>query len=56
MQTIQTVKAVREAVRVWHRHGERVALVPTMGALHEGIWRWSTRPARMPIGWWPASS
>jgi len=36
MQTIQTVKAVREAVRVWHRHGERVALVPTMGALHEG--------------------
>src|SRR5690606_18573661 len=34
--TIDTVRGLREAVASWRRAGERVALVPTMGALHEG--------------------
>ncbi len=36
MQVAATVHALRDAVRVWRARGERVALVPTMGALHEG--------------------
>jgi pantoate--beta-alanine ligase len=36
METVTTVTAVRERVRVWHREGLRVAFVPTMGNLHAG--------------------
>ncbi|MCB9959197.1 MAG: pantoate--beta-alanine ligase [Rhodospirillaceae bacterium] len=36
MQTVSTVADLRRAVGGWHRAGERVAVVPTMGALHEG--------------------
>lgn len=32
----ETVAALREKLAGWRRHGERIALVPTMGALHEG--------------------
>jgi pantoate--beta-alanine ligase len=32
----RTVAALRGAVRAWRQAGERVALVPTMGFLHEG--------------------
>jgi pantoate--beta-alanine ligase len=32
----RTVAALREAVRAWRQAGERVALVPTMGFLHQG--------------------
>jgi pantoate--beta-alanine ligase len=36
METVATIAAVREHVDRWHRKGERVAFVPTMGNLHAG--------------------
>lgn len=36
MQTVRSLEALREAVSAFRRAGERVALVPTMGALHSG--------------------
>lgn len=36
MQFFQAIDAVRAQVRAWHRRGERVAFVPTMGNLHRG--------------------
>jgi pantoate--beta-alanine ligase len=36
LDRIKTVAALRCAVAAWRAAGERVALVPTMGALHEG--------------------
>lgn len=33
---VETVAQLRSRVATWRREGERVALVPTMGALHEG--------------------
>ncbi len=36
MQTIRTLNALRAATAAWRQAGERIALVPTMGALHEG--------------------
>ncbi|MEL6768895.1 MAG: pantoate--beta-alanine ligase [Pseudomonadota bacterium] len=35
METVRTVSALREHVTAWRRAGQRVALTPTMGALHE---------------------
>ncbi|AKH19377.1 pantoate--beta-alanine ligase [Sedimenticola thiotaurini] len=36
MITVETVADLRHTVAKWHRAGERVVLVPTMGNLHEG--------------------
>ncbi|MEM6974366.1 MAG: pantoate--beta-alanine ligase [Pseudomonadota bacterium] len=36
METVRTVQALRSKVARWRDAGHRVALVPTMGALHEG--------------------
>jgi pantoate--beta-alanine ligase len=36
MRTVRTVKELREATEAARRAGERIGLVPTMGALHEG--------------------
>ncbi|GBQ58543.1 pantoate--beta-alanine ligase [Komagataeibacter swingsii] len=36
METISTVAGLRAYVRKWKQAGERVGVVPTMGALHEG--------------------
>lgn len=36
MQTVRQPAPLREAVAAWRATGERVALVPTMGALHDG--------------------
>jgi len=36
MQTITTLAELRETISQWRDAGERIALVPTMGNLHEG--------------------
>lgn len=36
MQAVDTRHALREVLSRWRRSGERIALVPTMGNLHEG--------------------
>ncbi len=36
IRTVHTVAELREQVKAWRTAGERVALVPTMGALHAG--------------------
>lgn len=36
MQTLNTVAEIRALSREWHQAGERIAVVPTMGFLHDG--------------------
>ena len=36
MQTVRQLEDLREATAAWRQAGERIALVPTMGALHDG--------------------
>lgn len=36
VQIIRTLAALRAQVASWRREGQRIAVVPTMGALHEG--------------------
>lgn len=35
-KTVSTVAALRQAIGQWRESGDKIALVPTMGALHEG--------------------
>ncbi len=36
MQIVHNIPSLRETIRQWRQQGESVALVPTMGALHDG--------------------
>lgn len=36
MQIVETLSVLRQQIRAWRREGKRIALVPTMGNLHEG--------------------
>ena len=36
LKTITTIAELRSEVRAWRSHGDKIVLVPTMGALHEG--------------------
>ena len=36
MQVVRTVAETRQLVGAWRQGGERISLVPTMGALHDG--------------------
>src|SRR5262245_25216787 len=36
LRVVRTVPTLRSAVAQWRKRGERIALVPTMGALHAG--------------------
>ena len=36
MKVIQTIKELRAELKTWRAEGKKIALVPTMGALHEG--------------------
>ena len=36
MDIVRTIAGLRSHIAVWRKSGERVGLVPTMGALHNG--------------------
>lgn len=36
MQIVETLSVLRQQIREWRREGKRIALVPTMGNLHDG--------------------
>ena len=36
MNTVKTIAEVRNQVKAWKKEGYSIALVPTMGYLHEG--------------------
>jgi pantoate--beta-alanine ligase len=36
MKVVNTIADMRAAIAAWRGHGERIGLIPTMGALHEG--------------------
>jgi pantoate--beta-alanine ligase len=36
LETVTTIKELRDTIKAWRRAGATVGLVPTMGALHEG--------------------
>jgi pantoate--beta-alanine ligase len=36
VQTVRDLESLRETISAWRRAGESIALVPTMGALHDG--------------------
>ena len=36
MKVVKTISEVKEAVAAWRKEGQEIALVPTMGFLHNG--------------------
>jgi pantoate--beta-alanine ligase len=47
LATVRTVAALRRAVAQWRKRGDTIALVPTMGALHDGHMALVTRARRL---------
>ena len=59
IRVVRTMSALRRAVMRWRAAGERIALVPTMGALHGGhlaLVRAARRRAVRTSARWPAWS
>ncbi len=57
MLIIETLPLLRQHIRRWRQEGKRIALVPTMGNLHDGHMKLvDEASARAQISWWSVSS
>ncbi len=55
-QVIRSIADLRQVITAARRAGQRVGVVPTMGALHPAICRWSPQPRASAIWSWLRSS